>query len=150
MRIALLAALALTASYASSAAAQPAEQRAERITGSGFDSAPPGPLTEWTTENDLWIAVAGEAFVDPNRGRDRSQSLRLAGGESSSVQWTPDLTDAEPVELVFWAQRWTRQAPFVFHVEAQIGGHWQALFDDHDAVPVGRFQRFVVPWPEGH
>ncbi len=149
MRIALLVALALTASYASYAAAQPAEQRAERITGSGFDTAPPGPLTGWTSENDLWSAAAGDAFVDPNRGRGRSQALRLIGGESSSVQWAPDLTGAEPVELAFCAQRWTRQAPFVFHVEARIDGQWQTLFDDHDAVPVGRYERFVVPWPEG-
>lgn len=148
MRIELLAAFALTV-FSASSAAQPAEQPAEQIAGNGFNTVPVGPLMDLTTGNGRWTAAAGEASIESGRGRERSQALRLTGGEGSSVLWTPDLADAAPVELVFWAQRWTRQDPFDFQISAQIAGQWQVLFADSAAVPVGRYERFVIPWPAG-
>lgn len=148
MRIAFLIVLSLIA-VVDCDVVRSVEPPAELIAGSGFDLVQAGPLMNLSTGNGLWMAEAGEATVEPGRGRERSQALRLTGGKHSSVRWTPHLTGAEPVELVFWAQRWTRQDPFEFQITAQVDGQWQVLFADAAAVPVGRYERFVIPWPEG-
>ncbi len=148
MRIAFVIVVSLLA-VVDCDAVRSADPPVEQIVGSSFDRVPAGPLTDLTIGNGRWTAAAGEASIEPGRGRERSQALRLIGGENSSIRWTPELAEAEPVELVFWAQRWTRQEPFDFQITAQVDGQRQVLFADADAVPVGRYERFAIPWPAG-
>jgi len=107
----------------------------------GFEELPAGPLLELETPAGTWTAAAGHAEIDPKHARGGTQCLHLFGGEQRSVVLELERTDLHTVS--FWAERWTRRAPFEFTVEASARGRWQEVYDGSEEIAVGGFDTLV-------
>ena len=114
-----------------------------------FESAKAGPLREFDGKLGRFEAKEGHAEINARFAKTGRQSLRLFGGRDRRVFWTLPKQLGER-ELAFWAERWTRRAPFAFSIEAQRKGTWAKVFDGTRSVVVGRgfLSRVRVRLPE--
>lgn len=125
--------LALLATYAAGQATSTAQVDPGTATTS-FESCRPGALGE--TPVGTLTAQEGRAEVVGSHARTGSQSLRLFGGQASAVELLLAVPAESPLELGFWAERWTARGPFQFTVEAFVGD-WTLVHDGTDALRVG-------------
>ena len=104
----------------------------------GFEKMKPGPFTELKTTIGIWKRTAGATLINNKHARTGQQCLQLAGGASTRV--TLDLIpDADTSgELAFWAERWTKRAPFSFRIEQSAGNGWREIYNGDDKIRVGR------------
>lgn len=113
-----------------------------------FESVPGGPIQRIETSIGVWSAEAGHARIDPSRGRSGKQSLHLSGqGERAIVLQLSSPTEMGTV-LAFYAERWTRNAPFLFRVDAKDDSAWREIRVADSEIKIGGFHsevRQVLP-----
>ena len=95
-----------------------------------------GPFSELASTLGTWRVTHGVAAIQSEHVRSGARSLHLTGGERCEVELDfEDLGGAGRVG--FWAERWTRVAPFEFTLAVRVGGEWSALLDASDEVVIG-------------
>lgn len=114
-----------------------------------FEDLKPGKIQKAKTEAGSFTVTEGEAAIVNSHARSGSQALHLLGGESTTVEWKLSGKKKEIAELVFWAERWTRRAPFTFQVEVRQGKSWKQVFDGSSSIPVGSGLQHQVRIPIG-
>ena len=113
-----------------------------RVDG-GFEGAPLGPITELKSALGTWTVTRGSAAINGEHVRTGARSLHLTGGERCEVELDfEDLGGAG--HLSFWAERWTRAAPFELTVAVRVRGRWSALLDASNDVVIGGFRARVT------
>ncbi len=117
------------------------------LAGETFESWPAQPLRDHVMDRGHLHADEGHAELIRGKGRSGHQCLKISGGENRCVEWSlPKVM--EPASTVeFWAERWTRAEPFLFHLEAQRNGTWEKIGEKNDTV-IGGFltkARFRLP-----
>ncbi len=118
-------------------AGEPAVGPAVR-TEEGFERAAIGPFTALDSELGTWRVTQGAAAINGDHVRTGAHSLHLTGGKRCEIELDfEDLGGAG--RLGFWAERWTRAAPFECTVAARVGGQWSALVDASEDVVIGGF-----------
>lgn len=115
-----------------------------------FESASGGPFTRLETSVGLWSADDGHVRIDPGRGKSGNQCLHISGqGERSIVLQLPNPAEKGAV-LAFFAERWTRNEPFQFRIDAKDGGEWREIRNADKEIKVGGFLTEVrETLPEG-
>jgi len=108
----------------------------------GFDRAPAGELRSVETDAGRWTAEAGHAVIDAAHHRSGHQCLHIVGGKQRRVVFEPKAGESLS-ELRFWAERWTRRAPFEFRVEQRRGGRWREIYRGDEQVVIGSFKTQV-------
>lgn len=88
-----------------------------------FDSVPTGPFAVLESAVGTWTTSDGGAEVHTGRARagrphDGNQALRILGGEDRTVDLLLPGPLAADSLLVLRAERWTRDEPFAFTIEA--------------------------------
>lgn len=103
-----------------------------------FEDAGAGSFDRLETSIGTWIPVVGRTIVDNKHARTGRQCLQLAGGNKTSVI----LRIADDVDtsgaMTFWAERWTRRAPFSFRIDKHTEKGWQGVFNGDKQIRVGR------------
>ncbi|NND98223.1 MAG: sulfatase-like hydrolase/transferase [Pirellulaceae bacterium] len=111
---------------------------ADQVSVTSFESAKPGPFERIATPVGTWVSVSGNSIVDDRHSKTGKHCLQLCGGDLSSVT----LQIAKGIEttgdLTFWAERWTKRAPFSFRIEKRVGDKWQEVYRGDDQIRVGR------------
>ena len=105
----------------------------------GFEDLAPGRFERLEHALGVFRVSAGEAEIDPAHARAGEQCLHLFGGAQSAVELELEGGARELWELSFWAERWTRRAPFAFHVDVRGSGDWEEVYDGSQAIRVGGF-----------
>ncbi len=118
------------------------------IVSSELAGAAPGPSAQEAFElfGGAWREVEGEVTRNEELARSGGRCIHLWG----SVEFVPvEIVNGSRLE--FWAERWTRRAPFTFRVEAHAGDGWVEIYQGDDRIRVGRgfLSRVVVPLPRG-
>lgn len=128
-----------------------------------FDGMKSGGFTSLKSELGVFQAKAGQVEINSAHSRSGRQSLRLLGGESRQTELVFPRKEDTGMVMSFWAERWTRAAPFQFHIEARRNGEWSEVFQGEKTIRVGGFYthvevvleagvdavRFVSTSPEG-
>ncbi len=103
-----------------------------------FEDVKPGLFDKLETAVGTWKPINGTTTIDDKHAKTGKQCLRLTGGEKTSVI----LDIAEGVDttgdLAFWAERWTKRAPFSFRIEKNSGDDWKEIYNGDKRVRVGR------------
>jgi len=103
---------------------------ASSLAAESFEAARAGPLERIESSVGMWQAAAGHAEIHGEHAHDGRHSLRLMGGEDSSVELTLPKPLAKPATLSLWAERWTSGSPFAFAIEAADGsGEFRGVCD---------------------
>lgn len=112
----------------------------------GFDAETPGPLARLQGEYGVWSAPAGHAELHAGHGRTGNRCLRLLGGADHVMELALEEPLSADAELAFWAERWTRRAPFAFRVAARNGngGRWTEVYNGDRILKIGGFLTEVV------
>lgn len=149
-------------SYASLTSAAGVEQTISGLQASFQDSAVPmisfatsfedgsaGELTSYQTGFGQWTAARGHAALG-TYAKTGKQCLHILGGEKRTVEFTPDLKGQTVYRMSFWAERWTRQNPFSFRIDAQIGSDWKEIYNGDKEIKVGQhfLSNVSIPLPE--
>ncbi|MFT7679888.1 MAG: sialidase-1 [Planctomycetota bacterium] len=118
----------------------------------GFEDAR-GPVQELATSVGRWSTRQGSVVLDAQHARTGSRSLHMKGGSGEQAS-VVELSLARPAgagdELSFWAERWTRRAPFEFVLEAQGSGAWRRLPLAGAEIRIGGFEtRIAAALAEG-
>lgn len=123
------------------------EARAE---SESFESLPSGALTANSLRFGALKANPGHAEIWGRTARTGKQSLRLLGGKDRTLELKFRAPLKKEAELSFWAERWTRQNPFAFKVDARARDGWKTIYQGDKAVQVGGFEAQVkVMLPRG-
>ncbi|MCA9175201.1 MAG: exo-alpha-sialidase [Planctomycetales bacterium] len=130
--LALFAPIGLIAS----SPAQAAEPGHESIVS--FEDAPAGSFKSLDTALGKWSTESGAATVDARHAKSGDQCLHITGGDKSSVVLELSKPVAPESELSFWAERWTKRAPFSFRIEQDLGDGWREIYNGDGAIRVGR------------
>ena len=103
-----------------------------------FENAKAGPFDTLETAIGTWTPEAGKTIVDNEHAKSGKHCLQLTGGTKTSVV----LRIADQVDtsgnLTFWAERWTKRAPFSFRIDKHTGEGWKEIFNGDKEVRVGR------------
>ncbi len=121
-------------------------QRAAQAGRESFEGGEVGPLREHRGPLGVWRAAQGHAEITSHFAHDGARCLHIEGGADRQVELS--LPSPTPRSLRFFAERWTRRAPFSFRVEARRGGAWREVFDGDDVQVGARFLSevaFVIP-----
>lgn len=108
-----------------------------------FEYFPSGPLTNLNSGEGTWQASADHAEGHAQNVRGGSRSLRLFGGIDRQVTWTLPDTGTDWRQMSFWAERWTRRAPFEFRVDVWRQGKWREVYRGDDVIRIGGFHTLV-------
>ena len=115
-----------------------------------FDTAPQGPLSRLESSLGIFTAPEGHAVIFRPRYRTPPQSLRILGGEEHHVVLELAKPAAAGACLSFYSERWTRNNPFRFRIEADTGAGFQEFVSADRTVQIGGFKVEVIAWlPEG-
>ena len=79
-----------------------------------FENLPAGKLTGGETMYGNLSAAAGHAEIIKGKGRSGAAALHIMGGKEKSVTITLEKPLEKETPCDFWAERWTRRAPFDF------------------------------------
>lgn len=121
----------------------PRPQRGAADVDGGFEGARLGPFEELRSAVGTWTVTAGSAAIHGEHVRTGERSLHLTGGERCEVELDfDDLGGAG--RLSFWAERWTRVAPFQLTVAVRVDGRWSELLDGSNEVVIGGFHTEVT------
>lgn len=144
----LVSALGLAQDQAASRAGNgPQSDAASAV--AGFEKARAGRFDELDSTIGKWTPVDGRTIIDDKHSKSGKQCLQLTGGHKTSVLL--ELADGVDTtgNLVFWAERWTKRAPFSFRIEKNSGGGWKEIFNGDQEVRVGRSFLSQVKVPLG-
>ena len=114
-----------------------------------FDSLEPQAVRELTIQHGELRADEGHAEIIRGKGRSGNQCLKIVGGSARSVEWHLGAAQTQTSSVEFWAERWTRAAPFAFHLEAQRGKNWEKIGVNDDIVIGGFLTKVRFPLPAG-
>lgn len=114
-----------------------------------FESFAPQPLRKLATERGHILADEGHAEIIRGKGRSGNQCVKLLGGDARCVEWHRAAACQETSSVEFWAERWTRAAPFAFHVEAKRGSDWEKIGTRDDIVIGGFLTKVRFPLSAG-
>jgi sialidase-1 len=106
-----------------------------------FESHAPGETTKMSSEIGTFIAARGHAEIQQQHVASGKQALHIFGGEQKSIRLKLRKALAAQTEVSFFAERWTRRAPFKFTIEGKVGAKWVELYNG-DSVAVGSFSRY--------
>lgn len=92
-----------------------------------FEAFPVGGFCQQKTKEITFLAQEGHVEIHKGHAHTGSQSLRMLGGDGRMLvcQLKEPLT--KQGEVLFWAERWTRKAPFHFWIEEQVNGRWSEV-----------------------
>lgn len=114
-----------------------------------FEHLAAGPFDKLETAVGVWRVERGRAIIDGKHAKSGTHCLQLTGGKQTTVT----LDVAENVEttgeLTFWAERWTKRAPFSFRIDRDTGRGWKEIFNGDKRVRVGRAFLSQVTVPLG-
>ncbi|MCP4785274.1 MAG: sulfatase-like hydrolase/transferase [Fuerstiella sp.] len=117
-----------------------------------FEQAKAGRFEKLETSIGTWQPDDGTTIIDNRHSKTGEHCLQLTGGQKTSV--TLDVADGTDTtgELTFWAERWTKRAPFMFRIEKKAGDGWEEVFNGDREVRVGRafLSHVTVPLGDGH
>lgn len=108
----------------------------------GFESSPPGDFTELTAGELRYVITEGEGAINTQHADFGDRCLWLKGG-ARTVAEVHFPGESAPYSIQFWVERWTARSPFLFQIEAQRDGAWQALADYSGRARVGGFRMQV-------
>lgn len=108
--------------------------------GESFESAPAGPFTSLKSDIGMWSAEAGNTRIQGGHGKSGKQSLRITGDGERSAVLTLSSPTVEGAELTLSAERWTRQEPFSFRIDAKGSGDWKEIHNADKEIQVGGFK----------
>ncbi|MCP4480941.1 MAG: sulfatase-like hydrolase/transferase [Planctomycetaceae bacterium] len=104
----------------------------------GFESLKPGSFSKLKIGGATWRVVTGTAEIDDQHAKSGEQCLHLLGGAETVVEITLPSEIASNSLLSFWAERWTRRAPFEFKIDKWQNGKWSEIFNGGKTIQVGR------------
>ncbi len=113
-------------------AISPAEPQAGRTS---FENAEVGEFRDLKLEVGRLEAASGHAAITDRFARTGTQCLHLLGGNDREL--TLKHSDRASRLLSFWAERWTRNEPFEFRVEARARGKWSEIYNGDKVIRVG-------------
>jgi len=108
-----------------------------------FEKFSVGELTRYKTAEGRWAADKGHAAIHLGNSRNGKQSLRIMAGSNRQVQLHLAKPAAASTLLTFWAERWTKRAPFEFRIHAKSGSGWKQIYMGDRAIKVGGFHTQV-------
>ena len=114
-----------------------------------FEAVTPQPVRMHSLSTGALHAAEGHAEIVNGHGRSGNQCLLLMGGTNRTVEWQLPSARQKQSTLEFWAERWTRAAPFVFHVEARIGKEWRKIGEKNDIAIGGFLTQIRLSIPAG-
>ncbi|MGA0845525.1 MAG: BNR-repeat neuraminidase N-terminal domain-containing protein, partial [Luteolibacter sp.] len=116
-----------------------------------FENYPAGGFEQLKTELGSWSAPAGQAEIKRGHAKDGNQSLRLTGGGEQAIELNLAQKLDKPGRLSFWAERWTRQSPFLFRIDAAgADGNFKEVWNGDKQIKVGGFlSKIDVQLPNG-
>lgn len=100
-----------------------------------FEDAEVGEFRKLKLEFGRLEAGSGHAAITDRFARTGTQCLHLLGGDDRQLTLTP--SDRTSRLLSFWAERWTRNGPFEFRVEARVRGKWNEIYNGDKIIRVG-------------
>lgn len=103
-----------------------------------FESLEPGVFSKLKIGESVWSVVDGTAEIDNQHSKTGGQCLHLLGGAETVVEIALPSNVANGSRISFWAERWTRRAPFEFKIDKWQDGKWVELFNGERTVQVGR------------
>ena len=103
-----------------------------------FESETPGAFSSLRSKIGVWVASDGKVAIDDKHGKTGTKCMHLAGGERTvlELQIATGLDTAG--EMRFWAERWTKQAPFSFRIEKKSGGTRTEIHNGDESTKAGR------------
>lgn len=104
-----------------------------------FDSLPTGKITGGETMYGNLSAAAGHAEILKGKSRSGANALHIMGGKDKSVTITLEKALDKETPCDFWAERWTRRAPFDFSFIAITAKGEQRLVHNNN-VGVGGYK----------
>jgi sialidase-1 len=114
-----------------------------------FESAPAGPFTQLQTSLGRWTAEPGSARIHNGGAKSGKQSLRIVGEGERATVLALSLPAEKGTVLSLSAERWTKNAPFQFRIDAKSSGDWQEIHQGDD-VKLGGFHTDIrITLPEG-
>lgn len=115
-----------------------------------FEGVRAGPVADLAATHGRWTAVPGQAEIHGEHAHGGRQSLRLLGGADREVVWALAEPLAQPARLAFHSERWTKNPPFAFRVDAAAaGGSWREVLVADDVKTGGFLTRPEVSLPTG-
>ena len=108
----------------------------------GFESSPVGDFTRLVAGELRFEIAEGEGAINTQHADFGDRCLWLKGDERTvaEIHFEGETT---PYSIQFWVERWTARSPFLFQIEAQRDGAWQALADYSGRARVGGFRMQV-------
>jgi sialidase-1 len=104
----------------------------------GFEQAMSGGFESLNSALGVWRLRQGSAIVDEQHAKSGRHCLRLHGGERTDVILELSKGIDTSGKLSFWAERWTRRAPFTFRIDKYSRGRWQEIYVGDEQIRVGR------------
>lgn len=114
-----------------------------------FEAIAPQALREQNISKGVLRAEQGHAEMLSGHGHSGDRCLKLIGGTDRAVEWHLPSALEKQSTVEFWAERWTRAAPFVFHGEARIGNAWRKIGEKNDIVIGGFLTQVRLTVPAG-
>ena len=108
----------------------------------GFEDSKPGNVTSFSDSLGDWTVIKGTVNISDKYAKTGKQCLHIAGGEKTTLELELAQAVDKPSALKFWAERWTRNAPFKFRIEAFVDENWQEIFNGDKVIRVGK--RFLT------
>ena len=117
-----------------------------------FEKAKAGRFDKLDSTIGKWTPIDGRTIIDDKHGRSGNRCLQLTGGKKTSVAL--EIADGVDTtgDLTFWAERWTKRAPFSFRIEKNSGNGWKEIFNGDKEIRVGRtfLSHVKVPLGDGN
>ncbi len=114
-----------------------------------FDTLNAGGVTNATLSIGTLTAQKGHAEIHRGHARSGSQALRLLGGNGKSATITFDSPLSQNTDCDFYAERWTRRAPYEFSLVAITPQGEKKLLTDTKTGVGGYHLRGKVVLPAG-
>ncbi|MFT7517836.1 MAG: sialidase-1 [Myxococcota bacterium] len=114
-----------------------------------FESAPLGEVRKFSSEVGVISAAKGHAEFQQQHVASGVRALHIFGGDDRTVHLKLRQALSAQTEISFFAERWTRQAPFAFMIEGRSANKWIELYAG-DSIKVGGFNpyTFIVDQPK--
>lgn len=105
-----------------------------------FESYESKAITSLKTDQGIWKSDIGHAAVHRGNACSGQQCMRILGGEKRQLTLKLNKPIKEDNTLLsFWAERWTKRAPFEFRIDALANGKWQLVYTGDRLIRVGGF-----------
>lgn len=114
-----------------------------------FEKAEAGHFDRLETTIGTWTPIDGKTIIDDEHAKTGKHCLQLTGGPTTSV--VLEVADGMKATgtLSFWAERWTKGAPFSFRIARNSNEGWKEVFNGDTEIRVGRAFLSQVEVPLG-